>query len=113
VMFMKRTSLLALSTALLFSAPLAPVLAQTAPGAPGTDQVIPEKDRTRPEDLPKSQGGGGSDLSNKLDKSEGVLKPSTNLDPAMQKPAPAPNAGTMPVITPPGEPGGRQDVQPK
>ena len=30
----------------------APALAQTTPGAPGTDQVIPEKDRSRPQDLP-------------------------------------------------------------
>src|SRR5947209_590520 len=104
---MKRMRLLALSAALLCGAPLVPAQAQTAPGAAGTDQVIPEKDRSRPEDIPKSQGGGGSDLSSKLDKSEGVLKPSSNIDPAIQKPAPVPNAGSMPVIPPPGEPGGR------
>jgi hypothetical protein len=52
-------------------------------------------------------------LSDKLDRSEGVIKPPAGIDPDIQKPAPAPNPGVMPVIPPPGEPGGRQDIQPK
>jgi hypothetical protein len=83
-------------------------VAQTAPGAAGTDQVIPEKDRSRPQD----QSGSGSNLSDKLDKSGGVIKPNTDIDPKMDKPAPAMPSST-PVIPPPGSPGGNPDVKPK
>jgi hypothetical protein len=86
-----------------------PALAQTTPGAPGTDQVIPEKDRTRPADQP----GSSQSLSDKLDKSGGVLKPSGDVDPQMAKPAPVPNPNSTPVIPPPGSPGGDPDVKPK
>jgi hypothetical protein len=84
-------------------------LAQTTPGAPGTDQVIPEKDRTRPVDQP---GNAQQSLSDKLDKSGGVLKPAEDVDPKMAKPTPATPSST-PVIPPPGSPGGNPDVKPK
>jgi hypothetical protein len=84
-------------------------MAQTAPGAPGTDQVIPEKDRTRPTDQP----GSSQTLSDKLDKSGGVIKPTTDVDPGINKAAPVPNPNSTPVIPPPGSPGGNPDVKPK
>jgi hypothetical protein len=87
-----------------------PVLAQTTPGAAGTDQVIPEKDRTRPQDQP---GNAQQSLSDKLDKSGGVIKPTEDIDPNMAKPAPVPNPNSTPVIPPPGSPGGNPDVKPK
>jgi hypothetical protein len=87
-----------------------PAVAQTTPGAPGTDQVIPEKDRTRPADQP---GNAQQSLSDKLDKSGGVIKPSGDIDPKMAKPAPVPNPNSTPVIPPPGSPGGNPDVKPK
>jgi hypothetical protein len=47
-----------------------------------------------------------------LAKSNGVLCPPSGVDPAMR--APAPDAGgNMPVIPPPGSPGGNPNVQPK
>ena len=52
-------------------------------------------------------------LSKKLDENEGVLKPPENVDPKMNKGAPAKSGDKMPVIIPPGEPGGDQSVQPK
>ena len=55
-------------------------------------------------------GGSSGDLSNKLSQSNGVICP-PDVDPAMK--APTPNAGKMPVIPPPGSPGGSQNVQPK
>jgi hypothetical protein len=88
----------------------APALAQTTPGAPGTDQVIPEKDRSRPQDQP---GNSQQSLSDKLDKSGGVIKPPADVDPKMAKPAPVPNPNSTPVIPPPGSPGGNPDVKPK
>ena len=50
-------------------------------------------------------------LSAKLAKSDGVLCPPSGIDPQMH--APAPNVGTMPVIPPPGSPGGDPTVRPK
>lgn len=54
----------------------------------------------------------GSNLSQKLAQSNGVLCPPQEVDPAMR--APTPPAGRMPVIKPPGTPGSPdQSVQPK
>ena len=47
----------------------------------------------------------GGNLSEKLDKSDGVIKPPPGVDPHMAKPAP-PTPQTMPVIRPPEEKGG-------
>ena len=109
-------SLLCLSMgfALAVSLGAAPVAAQQNPGAPGTDQVIPEKDSTRPQDQPKTQGSGtGENLSDKLNRTDGVLKPSTDVDPGIDKDAPS-TGGTMPVIPPPGTPGSpRMGADPK
>ncbi|HTV26594.1 MAG TPA: hypothetical protein VMF32_02310 [Xanthobacteraceae bacterium] len=52
----------------------------------------------------------GANLSDKLAKSGGVICP-PNVDPDMK--APTPKGGTMPVIPPPGSPGGNPNVQPK
>jgi hypothetical protein len=49
-------------------------------------------------------------LSDKLDQSNGVICP-PDVDPGMK--TPAPNTGKMPVIPPPGAPGGNPNVQPK
>ena len=50
-------------------------------------------------------------LSDKLAKSDGVLCPPGGVDTEMH--VPTPNAGTTPVIPPPGSPGGDQSVRPK
>jgi hypothetical protein len=54
---------------------------------------------------------GGEPLGDKLARSDGVLCPPSNVDPAMR--APAPDAGNTPVIPPPGSPGGDRSVRPK
>jgi hypothetical protein len=59
---------------------------------------------TKPADVP---------LSKKLDENKGVLKPPPGVDPGIHQPAPAQTGDKMPVIVPPGEPGGDQSVQPK
>ena len=46
----------------------------------------------------------------KLARTDGVICP-PNLDPEIR--TPAPDAGTMRVIPPPGTPGGKSDVRPK
>jgi hypothetical protein len=56
-------------------------------------------------------GAGNQTLSEKLAKTDGVLCPPSNVDPDIK--APTPQAGRMPVIPPPGSPGGDQSVRPK
>ena len=89
-----------------------PIRPPQAPNMPPTDQVIPEK--MKPEE-PSVTGtvGPGSTLSEKLEATEGVIRPPSNLDPAITAPAPVPNPGTTPIIPPPGSPGGDQSVVPK
>ena len=50
-------------------------------------------------------------LSDKLAQSGGVICPPSTGDPDIK--APTPKGGTMPVIPPPGSPGGNPNVQPK
>jgi len=55
-------------------------------------------------------GDSSKTLSDKLDQGGGVICP-PNVNPGMK--APAPETGKMPVIPPPGSPGGDPNVQPK
>jgi hypothetical protein len=55
--------------------------------------------------------GNDKSLSDRLAQSGGVICPPPAVDPNIK--TPAPDTGRMPVIKPPGTPGGNQDVQPK
>lgn len=68
------------------------------PSAPPNPATTPDQDKS---------------LSEKLKESEGVLKPPPAVDSEIRKPVPEPTDSKMPVIIPPGEPGGDQTVQPK
>ena len=54
---------------------------------------------------------GDKNLSDKLSQSGGVICPPRTGDPGVK--APPANNGKMPVIPPPGSPGGNPNVQPK
>ncbi len=54
---------------------------------------------------------GDQTLSDHLAKSGGVICPPPGVDPEIRQPTP--QTGNMPVIPPPGTPGGDQSVQPK
>jgi hypothetical protein len=111
---MKTESLLALAAAVAFQATAA--FAQAAPGAPGSDQTIPEKDRSLPNTLPKGealQSGRSESLSDKLSAGGGVIKPEPGVDPGIVKPAPVPEPNSTPVIPPAGTPGGPPCPEPK
>jgi hypothetical protein len=57
--------------------------------------------------------GSGSSMSDRLSKSEGVIRPNQEVDPAMKQETPPTGPNSMPVIPPPGTPGGNQSVKPK
>ncbi|WEF52443.1 hypothetical protein AFIC_000931 [[Pseudomonas] carboxydohydrogena] len=121
------TTTLAVTICALMAAPAA-VLAQAAP-APATPQapiapsntdrpatkcaptqVAPGESGVQPSN-PKNQAG--KPLGDTLAKSDGVLCPPPGIDPEMHAPTPNPPGGSMPVIPPPGSPGGDPNVRPK
>ncbi|MET0968195.1 MAG: hypothetical protein ABWY18_03250 [Tardiphaga sp.] len=58
-------------------------------------------------------GQGAEPLSDKLAKSDGVLCPPGNVDPAIRAAKPSNDTSNTPVIPPPGSPGGDPSVRPK
>jgi hypothetical protein len=65
--------------------------------------------------VPEAQGSGssGEPLSNKLDRSGGVIKPPADIDSGLTKSPPTAGSERMPVIAPPGTPGGQSGANPK
>jgi len=61
---------------------------------------------------PSAESGPSDNLSERLNRSGGVIKPPENVDPGLQKKPPE-DSGKMPVIPPPGSPGGDPNVKPK
>jgi hypothetical protein len=59
----------------------------------------------------KTNQADGRNLSDQLAQSGGVICPPLQVDPAIK--APTPQGGSMPVVPPPGSPGGNQNIQPK
>ena len=83
--------------------------------APPRDPNMPDPKNVPAEKIapPLSTNATGQTLSEKLEKSEGVITPPPTGDSDIRVPAPVPNPGTTPVIPPPGEPGGKPNVHPK
>ena len=61
----------------------------------------------------KDSGAAPSPLSEQLSRSGGVIKPPDNVDRKIEAPTPDPGAHSMPVVPPPGAPGGDPNVKPK
>jgi len=100
------TSLVLLATGL--------VSAQTPPAQPKQPSLAPNTTTTTncaPPGATTGSGESGSDLSNKLSQSNGVICPPATADPGMQ--VEPPQGGALKVLPPPGTPGGDQSVQPK
>ena len=106
-----RTSgLVALALAAMTGAALAQVPAQPRdPNMPDPKTVPAEK--IAPQE-PGSTGSTGPSLSDKLQASEGVIKPPATGTPEMTVRPPVPNPNSTPVITPPGT-SPSDPVQPK
>ena len=58
-------------------------------------------------------GSSSGSLSHELSQTGGVIHPPANPDPGLTKPAPDLGPHSMPVIPPPGTPGGNPDIKPK
>jgi hypothetical protein len=63
-------------------------------------------------DQPSTDAGPSGNPSERLNRSGGVIKPPENVDPGLQK-KPPDDSSKMPVIPPPGTPGGDPNVKPK
>jgi hypothetical protein len=83
-----------------------PCAAQNAP--PQTPQVCSPQEQNTDKGTP---GSGPSNLSDKLERGEGVICPPPGVDPDIA--TPPPDVGRTPVIPPPGSPGGNPAVRPK
>jgi hypothetical protein len=109
-------ALMAASGPATAQAPPAPATppAATAPPAPARAndcspmQPVPPRGTIAPEG---TTGQRAEPLGDKLAKSDGVLCPPSGVDPEIH--APTPDAGNMPVIPPPGSPGGDPNIRPK
>jgi len=82
--------------------------ATPAPPAANSSACAPH-DTTAPKG--ETKGQSREPLGDKLAKSDGVLCPPSGVDPEIR--APTPEGGNMPVIPPPGSPGGDPTVRPK
>lgn len=85
-----------------------------AQGQPQTSETL-KSESTGPQD-PRSTGSVGRSnepLSEKLDRTDGVIRPAANIAPNMSVRPPVPDPGTTRVIPPPGTPGGDQTIEPK
>ena len=65
-------------------------------------------DQTTPPVAPPASGSSSSDLG----RSGGVITPAPTVDPQMKR-TPPPAGDNMPVIPPPGTPGGDPSIKPK
>ncbi len=90
-------ALLAASVALAQD-PSVPQRGQDAdPKLPPPSEQIPEKVR------PSDGTTDGPSLSEKLEKSDGVIKPPSGVDPEIKTIPPDPDTNSMPIIKPPGD----------
>jgi len=89
-----------------------PAAAQNQGGGP------PASERPAPT-LPDAKLPGSSSpersgsMSEDLSRSGGVIQPPPTVDPGMRQAPPSPGPQSMPVIPPPGTPGGDPTVKPK
>jgi hypothetical protein len=91
-----------------------------SPPAPATPPSTQRAADCAPQDRPNratapdgtTTGQSREPLGDRLAKSDGVLCPPSGVDPEMHAPAPSTD-GSMPVIPPPGSPGGDPTVRPK
>jgi hypothetical protein len=98
------------ATIVLSLMPNGRALAQPAPGPQADPRACSDDQRLRLDGQNAPRDPSGQDLSDKLARTDGVICP-PNVDAAIK--APTPDVGQMPIIPPPGSPGGDPTVRPK
>jgi hypothetical protein len=82
--------------------------------AAGQEPVAAAATHIAPEDTAPGRSDSSQEpLGKKLDRTDGVIHPPQGVDPGLAIPPPANAQGTMPVIPPPGTPGGEPGPKPK
>jgi len=112
--FMMACCALMLASAAHAQAPASPATppAQTAtPDAAPSTNCAPMPPKGTGSKEGSTVGQANEPLGDRLAKSDGTLCPPSGVDPAIR--APTPETGKMPVIPPPGSPGGDQSLRPK
>jgi hypothetical protein len=97
-------------------AAIAVLIACTAPGlaAPvSSSNANPTADKPSQAKIPEGSGSSTEPLSEKLDRSGGVIHPPSGVDPGIKQDPPAIGSHSTPVIPPPGSSGGKSGVNPK
>jgi hypothetical protein len=114
-----------MTSRLSFTSVLTVVIATVMVGAaagqvPTTPLVAPQivdpkacapQERLRPTEGTAPQLGTTQALSEKLERTEGVICPPLGIDPEIVEPPPG--GGKTPIIPPPGSPGGDPTIRPK
>ena len=109
---LRHSILFAALAALLGSSAVSTAVAVT-PTSPNKDQSAGKTaPQTVPED-PATSGSSAEPLSDKLDRSGGIIHPPGDVDPGMTQAPPAVSSQSTPVIPPPGSPGGKPGINPK
>ena len=97
--------------------PLLAALASAASiaAAHGQTTTVPNKDETGPQTAVPAPlpPGSGADTPGGSARNGIIRPPPVSGDPGINRGAPGAGAGSMPVIRPPGTPGGNQEVIPK
>jgi len=112
---MSRTNsaLLALLSALALLAGVSAAAQVPRPDPKDAERAVPGA--SVPETTPPGTTGQGpsENLSDRLERSKGMIKPPGDVDPEIHVTPPDTTRDPMPVIPPPGSPGGDRRVQPK
>ena len=93
--------------AMAYAGPCGAQAVDQKPSAAAPAQIVPE------DPAPGRSGSSQEPLGKKLDRTEGVIHPPPGVDPGLTIPPPAQAQGTMPVLPPPGTPGGEPGPRPK
>ena len=120
---MRTTANIILASLVIASTSTAIAQSPPGPATPPQATAPPSTQRAAdcaPQDRPNratapdgtTTGQSREPLGDRLAKSDGVLCPPSGVDPEMHAPAPSTD-GAMPVIPPPGSPGGDPTVRPK
>jgi len=105
---MRTSTIIPVASAALLVCAVTAASAQNRPSAVDPKGCAPSERLQTDGKAPNAKSG--EPLSDKLARTDGVLCP-PNVDPEIR--APTPEGGKMPVIPPPGSPGGDPSIQPK